>query len=161
MGDDSRELDEFEQELLNDEFGTEPSDVKTEVKDEIVKTEIVEVDHDDLDTLDYDESSNQSWGTRTNIWERNKLQKEQAVKMERATSVSPVGGSSGRTTPDNEIQPPLKKGRESFNDTGGFRTSNRNVKREFRRKREDTKRSVEKETDEVVIARRQKQIDYS
>ena len=66
--------------MLNDEFGSESNDFKTEVKDEVVKTEVVEVEDDNLDTLDIDESSNQSWGTRTNIWEQNKLNHPDSVK---------------------------------------------------------------------------------
>jgi hypothetical protein len=48
----------------------------------------------------------------------------------------------------------LKKGRESIGDQKGFRTSNRNQKREFRRKDLPLK-NVEKETDQDIIARRQ------
>jgi len=151
---DTRELEELEQELLKDEPGVQ-SEVKTEV--------------DDLDTLDIhvDESSNQSWATRTNIWESNvkaEIKDTKPVLRARDTTPSPIGGSSGRTTPDNEIQPPLKKGRGSESDNRGFRTSNRNEKRVYSKRRGDVKvveyGGVEKETDEVVIARRQKQIDY-
>ena len=75
-----------------------------------------------------------------------------SVRVKRELSISPVPTSSGRTTPDNEIQPPLKKGREHEADHRGFRTRNRNRKRDFSRKTEVIK---ERETDETIIARRQ------
>merc|ERR1712200_261771 len=94
---------------------------------------VEEVDDEDLDALDLglDESSNQSWATRQNIWEHKQ---NLDLKVKRAISVSPVPTSSGRTTPDNEIQPPLKKGREHEGDHSGFRTQNKNRKRDFSRK---------------------------
>jgi len=149
-------FDALEQELLSDDFPALNKDVKVEV-----------VEDEDLDALDLglDEDSSQSWATRQTIWDRKqeveqKIKQEKpeiSVRVKRELSISPVPTSSGRTTPDNEIQPPLKKGREHEADHRGFRTRNRNRKRDFSRKTEVVK---ERETDETIIARRQKQIDY-
>lgn len=105
-----------------------------------IKTEVRELDELDLHELE-DEFSNGSVGSWT-----------QPVLRAHDTAVSPTG--SGRTTPDHEIQPPLKKGRIGTSES--FRTAKNNTKREFKRKQT----YVERETDEKTLQRRQKQIDY-
>jgi len=94
---------------------------------------------DELDCIEIDEFSNSSW--------------TQPVLRAHDAAISPTG--SGRTTPDHEIQPPLKKGRIG-SDSSGIRTAKNNTKREFKRK----PTYVERETDEKTLQRRQKQLDY-
>lgn len=149
--DDTREQQELEQELLADE---DEVDVKCEVKPEpideddefneeatkaatvVVKSEqtVEEVDQLELDEID--ESSCHSWSEPVQIY------------------------GSGRTTPDHEIQPPTKRGRGL--DGTSHRTGKHNTKREFTKRKlnQSAKQHLERESDEVTLKRRQKQIDY-
>jgi len=169
--DDSRQ---FEKELLEDtdehiktektnsedEDGLEDDDLKDILSSqiemrgkEVIKSEVV----DDLELNEIDESSCHSWS------------REQPI-LTAVDDTSPYENripNSGRTTPDHEIQPPVKKGRtDGFTNTGAsnsYRTAKHNTKREFTRKRQPThhhNQFRERETDEKTIQRRQKQIDY-
>jgi hypothetical protein len=125
-----KELLEAEEE--NDEINNENS-VKVEVLDE-------------LELNDLDEDSHHSW-TEPVL----QAAEEEGFVVKTEVKTEPV---SGRTTPDHEIQPPLKKGRGDRNQS--FRTAKNNTKRDFTRKTG----FVQRETDETTLKRRQKQIDY-
>ena len=56
------------------------SEIKADVKQEIKLSTVDDEDIDELQ-LHVDESSNQSWGTRTNIWEKKEVEVKQEVKQ--------------------------------------------------------------------------------
>lgn len=130
--DDTDGLEDLERSLLQSDESDNEEKSKSDKNHKVTKVENV----DELDL--HDELSNDSWT-------------QPVLRAHDDASVSPTG--SGRTTPDHEIQPPLKKGRIG---TESFRTAKNNTKREFKRK----PTYVERETDEKTLQRRQKQIDY-
>lgn len=130
--DDTDGLEDLERSLLQSDESDNEEKSKSDKNHKVTKVENV----DELDL--HDELSNDSWT-------------QPVLRAHDDAGVSPTG--SGRTTPDHEIQPPLKKGRIG---TESFRTAKNNTKREFKRK----PTYVERETDEKTLQRRQKQIDY-
>lgn len=126
LGGDTPSDDENLESVISKKSNGSKKEPKVEIKEEL---ELHEIE---------DEFSNHSW--------------TEPVLKARDDIPSP---SSGRTTPDHEIQPPLKKGRLAGSDSVN-RTAKNNTKREFKRKQT----YVEKETDEKTLQRRQKQIDY-
>jgi len=125
-----RTLDETS--LLQSDESDNEEKSKSDENHKVTKVENV----DELEL--HDELSNDSWT-------------QPVLRAHDDAGISPTG--SGRTTPDHEIQPPLKKGRIG---SESFRTAKNNTKREFKRK----PTYVERETDEKTLQRRQKQIDY-
>jgi len=123
--------------LQSDESDTEEKS-KSDKNHKVTKVENV----DELELHEECELSNDSW-----------TQPVLRAHDDAVSGVSPTG--SGRTTPDHEIQPPLKKGRINIG-SESIRTAKNNTKREFKRK----PTYVERETDEKTLQRRQKQIDY-
>lgn len=130
--DDTDGLEDLERSLLQSDESDNEEKSKSDKNHKVTKVENV----DELEL--HDELSNDSWT-------------QPVLRAHDDAGVSPTG--SGRTTPDHEIQPPLKKGRIG---TESFRTAKNNTKREFKRK----PTYVERETDEKTLQRRQKQIDY-